>query len=419
MHRADRATENGRAASTEVLNPRRALTRAPSSDLAFLNTVLDVTQKLSQQAAAPDNTDGGRVARVLDTRVSGSSAHRIRVECVRCDVPARRASVSGDGSGWVIEHMAGGHITVIRDGVAVAVAGLRSASDVRCAWWITNTVVGVVAVAPNADALWVYAIDTLDTSGSAALRTELAVPARARVGPVAAQGSIMVCADTATGALSFWNLEVVRGSRTGLGVVRTSRIEGAQDNAVVVDLRWVAEGVGLAATRAGAFWFDVRKESTRSRCAPLSWLQPGRRLSTGLSAATVLSWRWQEAVVAVAGSSFPPRSAALCLPSATGMTFYSIGEPLDEADAAPVQHTRTFERGWVWLCGSSEAYAVLSASRQQATVCRMPGGEPLYTLETCDGAVIQDGWMMGTDGKCVACAISTGGMVYLLTLELG
>ncbi|KAJ2873027.1 hypothetical protein H4R27_003426 [Coemansia aciculifera] len=402
MYSADGVTENGRAASTEVLNPRRALTRAPSSDLAFLNTVLDVTQKLAQQAAAAAETTEGGVARVLDTRVSGSSAHRIKVECVQCDVPVRRVSVSGAGSGWAIEHMVGGHISVIREGVAAAVAGLRGASDVRCVWWITDSIVGVVAVAPAADALWAFVIDTFDTSGSAAPRTELAVPARARVGPVAAQGSVIVCADTSTGALSFWNLEVVRGSQTGLGVVRTGRIEGVQENAVVVDLRWVAEGVGLAATRAGAFWFDVRKESARSRCAPLSWLQPGRRLSAGLSAATVLSWRWQEAVVAVAGNDFPPRSAALCLPSATGVTFYSIGEPVDEVEVAPVQHTRTFERGWVWLCGSSDAYAVLSASRQQATVCCMPGGEPLYTLETRDGAVIQDGWMMSTDRNGMA-----------------
>ncbi|KAJ2462882.1 hypothetical protein GGI03_004198 [Coemansia sp. RSA 2337] len=381
MRSADRVTENGRAASTEVLNPRRVLTRAPSSDLAFLNTVLDVTQKLSQQTEATAETTEG-VARVLDTRVSGTSAHKIKVECVQCDVPARRVSVSGAGSGWTIEHMVGGHISVIRDGAAAA--GLRGASDVRCVWWITDSVVGVVAVAPAANVLWAYAIDGFDTS--AAPRTELAVPARARVGPVAAQGSVIVCADSSTGALSFWALEVVRGRQTGLGVVRTGCIESAQENSVVVDLRWVAEGVGLAATRAGAFWFDVRRESARPRCAPLSWLQPGRRLSAGLSAATVLSWRWQEAVVAVAGNDFPPRSAALCLPSATGVTFYSIGEPVGEAELAPVQHTRTFERGWVWLCGSLEAYAVLSASRQQATVCRMPGGEPLYTLETRDGA---------------------------------
>ncbi|KAJ2489430.1 hypothetical protein IWW37_004002 [Coemansia sp. RSA 2050] len=407
MSGADRAAENG------VLSPRRVLTREQSSDLAFLHTVLDATQRLVQQTAAA--SEGG-VARVLDTRLSGSGANRIKVDCVQCDVPARRVSVSRDGGRWAVEHMVGGHISVIRNGAAAAVAGLQGATDVRCAWWIADSIVGVVAVAPAADVLWVYAIDALDGAVS---RTELVVPARARIGPVVAQGSVMVCADSSTGALSLWDFDAVRGSRLGLSVARTGCIEGGPDGAVVVDLRWVEEGIGLAATRAGgAFWFDVRRESSHLRRAPLSRLEPGRRLGAGLSAATVLSWRWQEAVVAVAGNAFPPRCAALCLPSATGVAFHSIGESLEDS----VVHTRTFERGWVWLCGSSMAYAVLSASRRQATVCRMPGGEPLYTLETGDGAVIQDGWMMCAERNgmaVVACAISTGGMVYLLSFELG
>ncbi|KAJ2743346.1 hypothetical protein GGI20_003807 [Coemansia sp. BCRC 34301] len=399
--------DNGRAASTEVLNPRRVLARAPSSDLAFLHAAMEVTHKLAQQAGNTQSSEG--MVRVPSTRVSGSGAHRIKVECVQCDAPPRRVSASAGG--WAVEHQASGHVSVIHNGLATT-AALCGATDTRCTWWLNDHLVGVVSVAPAANSLWVYVID----SSSDVQRTELEVPTHGKVGPVAAQGSVVVCADAAMGALSFWDLEAVGGSgRAGLGVVRSGCIEGVSE---VVDLRWVADGVGLAATRAGAFWFDVRKEAGSRRCAPLSWLQPGGRLIAGLSAATVLSWRWKETVVAVAGADFPPRSAALCLPSATSMTFYDIGEAKTEDDAGPGsrQHTRALESGWVWLCGSERAYAVLSSSRQQATVCRMPGGEPLYTLETCDGATILDGWMLSVAGG-IACAISTGGMVYLLTFR--
>ncbi|KAJ2507793.1 hypothetical protein IWW47_000937 [Coemansia sp. RSA 2052] len=414
MNRADRMTESRRAASTEVLNPRRVLTRAPSSDLAFLHAALEVTQKLVQQTGSVHSSDG--VARVLETRVSGSGTHRIRVDCVQCESPPRRVSASPDG--WVVEHWASGRVSIFRNGAMMA-ARLDGASDVRCSWWLSDCVVGVVAAAPAADALWVYAIDD---SGDAQ-RTELAMPARGKVGPVAAQGSVVVCADAATGALSFWDLEVVRGGgRTGLGVVRSGCIESAPE-AQVVHLRWVTDGVGLAATQAGAFWFDVRKEAGSRGCAPLSWLQGGRRLVAGVAAATVVTWRWKETVVAVvAGTGFPPRSAALCLPSASSMTFYDIGEPRADGGEAgrqqqQQQYMRKFEAGWAWLCGSEKAYAVLSSSRQMATVCRMPGGEPLYTLETRDGAIIMDGWMMSVAGGGIACAISAGSMVYLLSFQ--
>ncbi|KAJ2022467.1 hypothetical protein IWW57_004512 [Coemansia sp. S610] len=348
-----------RAADNGVLDPRPALTRAESSDVAFLHTVLDVTQKLASQTAVSG------VARVLDTRVTGAGAHRIRVDCVQCDVPARRVSVSADGRGWAIEHVAGGHISVVRNGAAAA--SHQGATDVRCVWWISDTLVGVAA-----DALCVYAIDALDGS---VRRTELA--ARARVGAVAGRGAA-VCAESA-GGLRLWHLDAARGA----AVART-----VAEDCAVVGLRWVADGVGLAATRTGAFWFDVRGAR-----APLG-------LPAGLSAATLLSWRWQQAVVAVAGDSFPPR-AGLCLPSATGAAFHCEGRT----------HARTFERGWVWLCGSPAAYAVLSPERRQAAVCRMPGGQRLFTLETA--AVIQDGWMEGG-----ACAISTGAMLYLVSFDV-
>ncbi|KAJ2890322.1 hypothetical protein IWW38_004198, partial [Coemansia aciculifera] len=332
MRVADRISNNGSAADTKVLNPRRVLTRAPSSDLAFLHAAQEVTQKLSQQPTTGHS--GGSVARVLETRVSGGSAHRVRVDCVECDVPPR--CVSASVGGWAVEHKSGGHVSIVRNGMARA-AGIRGTLDVRCSWWIGEQVVGVVAVAPVADVLWIYVVD----GDGDARRIEVPVPARDKIGPVVAQGSFVVYADAVTGTLGFWDLDVSGGGRTSIGVVRSGYIEGGP-NDKVVDLRWVSDGVGLAATQTGAFWFDVRKEAGHQRNeAPSGWLQPGRRLVAGLSASKLLSWYWQEAVVAVAGTSFPPRSAMLCLPSPTGMAFYDIGEPT-KAEAGR-QHTRKFE----------------------------------------------------------------------------
>ncbi|KAJ1998448.1 hypothetical protein GGI04_004998, partial [Coemansia thaxteri] len=231
------------AGSTEALNPRKWLARAPSSDLAFLHTVAEVTQRLAQQPGGigerrqhqqRQQRQQQAALRIEDTRISGTGAQGPQAACAQCRVPARRASLSADGRSWLVEHAGGGHVSVVRDGVVTGSAS--GVGDVRCAWWASAQVAAVAAV--TGGALRVHLVDGAEWA-------VLDGPPRGIVGPIIAQGPLVVCADSA-GGLRFWELGAA-------GVVRSGSVDAGDP---AVDLRWVAPGVGLAATRAGAFWFD-------------------------------------------------------------------------------------------------------------------------------------------------------------------
>ncbi|KAJ2157273.1 hypothetical protein GGF46_004619 [Coemansia sp. RSA 552] len=349
---------------SEPLNPRVWLQRAPSSDVAFANMVFETTQQLSGLRQRGYEELGALKSPVVN------SGGALRWECT-----AVRNVVAESGS-LLVE--AGGNVVAVVSDTRVRWA-FEWGRDVRCSWWIDSCLVGVLVGGEDASGLALFVVDLEGKVRQTGLGTGL-------VQAVIAQRQTVVCAvpgeQRDTLVLRLWHIE----HKDQVVAVDGGCLGG--DCPLVVGLRWVAPGIGLAATQTGGVWFSTL---------------PPRTLPCDMChVPTTLSWRWQESVVAVDFSSvWPPENPVLCLPGPTAMAFYRM----DAVGAKLHQHA--FPSGWVWLCASAQAFALLSPCRRQVTVCRMPKGERLYTLQTQDP--ILDAWMMGS-----LCAVSTGKALYIV-----
>ncbi|KAJ1937663.1 hypothetical protein GGF37_005111, partial [Kickxella alabastrina] len=428
------------------------LVRAQSSEILFFNTVLETSQQLSQQSSASGHSESttlraDQLLKISDTHIemegtrNAVGEERLWVVCALSSVPAKRVmAMPGSGLDWIVEHVSG-QASVLGQASAFGQTGdagqakvgcLLLGSSVVCSWWMDPWTVGVVT--RDDSGMLLFVIDFPAAVAAAAedcgrLPYCHADRAVARLGPVEssqepALGLSGACIGAATGptiargnhivqamggVLKTWRIDR-RANGGKVSVIRdeaclAESILGGQD---VIDLRWTGDGVGLGATRSRAFWFSLPATGGRTVCiVPCDSYD---RLLPGMA-----SWRWGESVVATAPCDkreLPPQGALLCLPSPTGVSFYSSEG--QQAGVEPV-YTQMFSKGWVWLCGSETAFVTLSPCRQMATVCRMPMGEPLYTLRVHDRAggkqLIQDGWMTGVGAGC---AISTGSALYLV-----
>ncbi|KAJ2770961.1 hypothetical protein IWQ57_002423 [Coemansia nantahalensis] len=417
----------GRGDAHGAPNARPWLERASSSDMAFFNMVFETSQRVSAAAKSQGY-------RELDCRTVGSfgtadghlaGTGSLAVEAVCIDgvpAPPRNVVACPDRAAarWLVECAAN---TVAVAGPQGVVWAAEFARDVRCAWWIDDDTIGVLAAAEQHGTLELFAVD-IPRQGSAAApsTTRLCLQVdRASDGPrsappplhVAAQGPHVVCtvaaSDPAPNEAALWHWRLDRGPAQGAaaGPVRVAECGWVRPrHPPLLALRWIGAGVGLAATRDGGFWFGLAPQVQTAD------------LACDLRCLDMLPWRWQEAVVAadalpLARLSLPPSRPVLCLPGPTGASFYR----LDAAtyDTALLAR-RAFPDGWVWLCASAAAYAILSPCRRQATVCRMPLGEPMYTVRIHaspdgDGDVVQDGWMLGDTPSC---ALSTGTGIFVV-----
>ncbi|KAJ2827182.1 hypothetical protein IWW50_002012 [Coemansia erecta] len=310
--------------------------------------------------------------------------------------PARSTSVGGEGE-WLIEYT--GNVVAVVQAQNVVWMG-EFMRDVRAVWWVDSQTVGVVTGSAQPGVLALFVIDVSGARvGEERLiaNLELVVrDSRARgIAHVATQGAFIVCAvDTPGGSLLWhWHIDVAEQSGKLPCVVGSG--QAGDECTGIVGLRWIGKALGLAATRSGGRWFA---------------LAPSMRVSDvacDLRALDTLSWRWQQSVIAVgSASSVPPDTPILCLPAPTGVSFYSLGA---EGPPRILRLRQSFPVGWVWLCGSTTAYVILSPCRRKATVCCMPLSQQLYTVEIHGADVIQDGWMLGDS---TACALSTGASVY-------
>ncbi|KAI8325164.1 hypothetical protein GQ54DRAFT_308566 [Martensiomyces pterosporus] len=399
--------------------------------MAFFNMVFDASSQAAAEAAASVSLSrdgsgkrmaGGSGIRVVVASVEPSNTQAPRVVCLECSSPARKITASPCAGGrgderrfWLIEHTTG-RVTVVADDGTV-VRSEMFAGNVKCCWWIDCRTAGVVVASVDSKrsgCLSAFLIDAftglrgeteldsgLAAGGSQAPASQSRMANAGQMAVIAQGEHVVSCTAGSDGGVRFWHIK------------RDPNVGGAQNEVAataglfeavkqsVVDLRWVGEGVGLAATRSGGYWINVHSGTATS-------------FSSQSALPDMVSWRWQESVIAVAPPSkaeaCAPRDPVLCLPSPTGMSFYLLENPKVEL------HSRTFPKGWVWLCGSVCGYAVLSPCRHKATICQMPSGDPLYTVETQGSekqhgeAIIQDGWMLDGHG----CAVSTGKDVFLV-----
>ncbi|KAJ2135919.1 hypothetical protein IW136_004095, partial [Coemansia sp. RSA 678] len=378
---------------------RSWLQRAPSSDIAFFNMVFETSQRVSQAKAQGYKELGENAVTITPMDVRNDTVlHVTRVEYL---APARSVCVSEDGA-RLVEYM-GNVVAVLRAERVVWAA--EFARDVRSVWWIDSHTVGVVTnAARGSGALTLFVVDVSEATGDNGtdrLIGQLDLSVRdqpdSRAIHVAAQGSLVTCTVDGhapdTSLLWYWRIDhsAQRNSRSicvaDCGPVGT-------ECASIVGLRWVNSRVGLAATRSGGLWFS---------------LEPQIRIHDvvcNLQNLDTLSWRWQQSViVANKQEAVPPNTPILCLPGPAGMSFYR----LDTKTSTSLRSQLMFPKNWVWLCASHMAYVILSPCRRKATVCKMPLGQPVYTVKLCEldkGAdVIQDGWMVGDSMECV---LSTG-----------
>ncbi|KAJ2598950.1 hypothetical protein GGF39_002433 [Coemansia sp. RSA 1721] len=357
------------------------------------------------------------------------------VICARTKALAKRVvACPGGSSGCLLVEHVSGQLSLVRPGARHSTT--LAVSDVVYAWWIDQNTVGVVSKSCLESGMLLYA---LDCSSDDALSEHVCEPSRAIArldcddkqqqgeqvgsrkslfsgsgpgisGPIVAGGDSIVFASSG-GFLRVWrinrNVSGVCVSVTCDRICLDAVLGGDQER-IVVDLRWTAEGVGLGATRTRAFWFVL---PTSGSPASVVECQGYRSLLPGMA-----SWRWDGSVIATTKTcrTLPPRDAMLCLPSPTGMSFYFLDRS-GERPAMPV-HTFAFPRGWVWLCGSDSVFVLLSPCRKKATVCRMPSGESIYTLNigknSNNDELIQDAWISDTESS--GCVVSTGVAIYAI-----
>ncbi|KAJ2854192.1 hypothetical protein J3B02_002795 [Coemansia erecta] len=384
------------------------------------------------------------ILEIADTRITPgkrntqSKAHcPASVICARTKVLAKRVIACTDGSEtkWLVEHVSGQLSLIKLDANCLPTTTTLVASDVVYAWWIDQNTIGVVAKCCLENGIFLYAIDCTSNinlsnyfceSKSAITRLDCEDKDKeqqvcrkslflesAISGPMLAKGDSLVCA-MPNGFLRVWRINRdISGKRyvsaTCDQICLSIVLKGDQEK-VVIDLKWTSESVGMGATRTRAFWFTL---ATSGSPASVVECQGYNRLLSGMA-----SWRWGGSVVATAKGcrrTLPPKDAMLCLPSPTGMSFYLLDKI--EQSSIPV-YSFSFPRGWVWLCGSDSAFVLLSPCRKKATVCRMPSGRSIYTLNVdqqhCNSQeLIQDAWMAGS--QSTGCAISTGTAIYAVS----
>ncbi|PIA15554.1 hypothetical protein COEREDRAFT_87740 [Coemansia reversa NRRL 1564] len=317
---------------------------------------------------------------------------------------------------WLIECM--GNVVVITDTKKILWAA-EFAREVRCVWWIDNNSIGVVSVADQIQqgilTLFVIDVSTIDNKQQqSVIQLALSANTNARVPlHVIAYNHHIVCAipgeSSDTSILWHWRINNTQQNDSTVilrGVQVVESVQLGSEYSTVLGLRWIKGDIGIAATQTSVFWFTT------------GLYQRVVDVACNLQRLDMLSWRWDESIVAVDTKSIsnqcpvPPERPVLCLPGPTGMSFYELGV---KGHPVPLRIRQTFPRGWVWLCASTTAYAILSPCRRMATVCRMPTGEKLYTVRIHPSNIddiIQDGWLLGDSS---ACALSTGEMLYIVS----
>ncbi|KAJ2539122.1 hypothetical protein GGF49_005450, partial [Coemansia sp. RSA 1853] len=384
---------------------RSWLQRAPSSDIAFFNMVFETSQRVSQAKAQGYKKLVENAVTITPMHVRNSTTLQVtRVEYL---APARCVCVGKNGE-WLVEYM-GNVVAVIREQRVVWAA--EFARDVRSAWWIGSHTVGVVTnAARGSGVLTLFVVDVSEArsdNGVEQLIGQLDLSVRdqpdMRAMHVAVQGSFVTCtvdgSSPDTSLLWYWRIDHSTQSKNRSVCVADCGPVGAECTHIV-GLRWINSRVGLAATQSGGLWFSLDPQVR------------AHNVACNLQNLDTLSWRWQQSViVANKQDMVPPSTPILCLPGPAGMSFYR----LDTKISTSLCPQLVFPKNWVWLCASNMAYIILSPCRRKATVCKMPLGQPVYTVKLWEldkGAdVIQDGWMVGDS---MACALSTGTYLYFI-----
>ncbi|KAJ2559936.1 hypothetical protein EV175_000049 [Coemansia sp. RSA 1933] len=361
----------------DAVNRRAWLDRTQSSDVVFFNMAFDTAHK-------------------------GSGSQQLHVSCIECATAP--TSIDIDGGGFSVVEHTGGTLSVI--GAEHLIEWKPPTGDTMIrAWWISRGLLGI-AVGRCANAqrrLVLYIINVCSTAEPA--EHDLGIVESADC-TVIARDAYIVC--VAAGELRSWTI----GSHTEGSV----QVTGAPPRAVpgrVLDIRWIGQdregppmGLAIGAQPQHSFWFSVSLGQCSTHVHDMSQSIPP----------VVPSWRWHAAVVVTnesrdGASLLPPTQPILCLPGPASTVFYSLHTAAAAAEGGPCAlHKTRFLRGWVWLCGTSRVFVILSPCRQMAAVCRMPLGERLFTLRA-DGECIQDAWVVGASSVC---AIAAGSMLYLV-----
>ncbi|KAJ2239185.1 hypothetical protein GGH97_005119 [Coemansia sp. RSA 475] len=367
--------------------------------------VFETSQRVSQAKALGYKELGENAVTITLMDVRNNTTFRVtRVEYL---APARSVCVSEDGA-RLVEYM--GNVVAVSRAERVVWAA-EFARDVRSVWWIGSHTVGVVTnAARGSGVLTLFVIDVSKATGdngTERLIGQLDLSVRdqpdTRAIHVAVQGSLVTCtvdgSSPDTSLLWYWRIDHSTQSNSRSICVADCGPVGTECTSIV-GLRWINSRVGLAATRSGGHWFSLDPQVRI------------HNIACNLQNLDTLSWRWQQSViVANKQEVVPPDTPILCLPGPAGMSFYR----LDTKTSTSLRPQLMFPKNWVWLCASHMAYVILSPCRRKATVCKMPMGQPVYTVKLCEldkGAdVIQDGWMVGDE---MACVLSTGTYLYFI-----
>ncbi|KAJ1960369.1 hypothetical protein GGI12_003837 [Dipsacomyces acuminosporus] len=369
-----------------VAKPSHAwLERAPSSDVAFSNMVFETSAQLSANSLAKNHgaadAGGPDIVPIANAKVEPQNEQTPKVLCLQCLSPIRKITAAPERMPsaeyesrtkyrWLAEHVTGSVSMVADQDGSVLGLSASFSGDLKCAWFVDHRTVGAVRTNANSEHKLQLSVSLTDLLTNTQVTSEMeSIPSGNGQISVIAQGHYVVAYSGGDPGLKYWHIEhKPDDASSGLGILlKAGSFDSTKE--CVVDMRWVDVNIGIAFTRSSAFWFNV----LTGQATPLS-----RKLQ---SLPDTLSWRWQESVIAVtparngAGKASMPTCPVLCLPSPAGMSFHLLETPQTELKSRP------FDKGWVWLCGSVDAYVVLSPCRRKATVCKMPSGEPAYTVE--------------------------------------